>query len=168
MTVSVQVGEKAVSVTPGEDSGAHQVTVGAQAYTVAVEQSNAEWLLLRIDGQPVRAVVAETETEHQVWLDGEIYRLPKPERRSQRRGSSGTAASGALTASMPGQVVAVPVAVGDAVTPGTTLVILESMKMEQRLTAPRAGTVTAVNCRMGETVDRGQVLVQLEQQERKG
>ncbi len=67
-----------------------------------------------------------------------------------------------VEAPIPGKVVSVGVAVGDAVEPGQPLVVLEAMKMENELTAPQAGTVTAVHVEPGRTVDAGTVLVELE------
>ena len=63
---------------------------------------------------------------------------------------------------MPGTVIKVLVAAGDAVEARDTLVVMEAMKMEMPLLAPRAGTVGAVHVAEGETVARGAVLVELE------
>jgi len=48
---------------------------------------------------------------------------------------------GALTAPMPGRLVAFAVRVGDAVVPGQPLAVLDAMKMEHTIAAPFAGTV---------------------------
>ena len=50
--------------------------------------------------------------------------------------------AGALVAPMPGTVVRVAVAVGEAVVAGQPLIWLEAMKMEHVVHAPAAGTVT--------------------------
>jgi biotin carboxyl carrier protein len=62
---------------------------------------------------------------------------------------------------MPGKVVRVEVAVGDAVALGDALVVLEAMKMEQVVRAPEAGVVAAVLVAEGAQVDGGQALVVL-------
>ncbi|MBS0253785.1 MAG: acetyl/propionyl/methylcrotonyl-CoA carboxylase subunit alpha [Proteobacteria bacterium] len=56
-------------------------------------------------------------------------------------GSHHSAADGAILAPMPGKVIAVLVAEGQAVAKGDKLLTLEAMKMEHTLTAPFAGTV---------------------------
>ena len=71
-------------------------------------------------------------------------------------------AAGGLVAPMPGRVVSVGVAVGDAVTKGQTLVVLEAMKMEQSLTAPADGVIAEVRCAAGDLVDAGMALIVLE------
>ena len=63
---------------------------------------------------------------------------------------------------MPGLIRQVTVVVGEAVKRGTTLVLMEAMKMELRVNAPRDGHVRKVNCSVGQVVDKGQVLVELE------
>jgi biotin carboxyl carrier protein len=63
---------------------------------------------------------------------------------------------------MPGTVVAVAVASGDAVAKGAALVTVEAMKMEHAVTAPRDGVVKAVNVAVGDKVDEGVELVVLE------
>ena len=63
---------------------------------------------------------------------------------------------------MPGQVRAVNVSEGDAVTKGQTLLLLEAMKMEIRVQAPRDGMVVSVKVKQGQTVEREQLLITLE------
>jgi acetyl-CoA/propionyl-CoA carboxylase biotin carboxyl carrier protein len=66
-----------------------------------------------------------------------------------------------VKAPMMSRVVKVCVAVGDAVTAGQPLVVVEAMKMESELASPRDGVVQAVGCAAGDTVQQGQVLVSL-------
>ena len=67
-----------------------------------------------------------------------------------------------LIAPMPGMIVRVAVQVGDTVTPGQGLVVMEAMKMENELRATSAGTVKAVLAQPGTAVDKGAVLLELE------
>jgi acetyl-CoA carboxylase biotin carboxyl carrier protein len=48
--------------------------------------------------------------------------------------------------------------VGDAVTEGDTIVILESMKMEMPVEAPAAGTISAIRVAEGAPVNEGDVV----------
>ena len=72
------------------------------------------------------------------------------------------ASSGQVTAPMPGKVIAMLVAAGDAVKAGQALVITEAMKMEHSLTAPRDGTVAELLCSVGDQVAEGVELLRLE------
>lgn len=67
-----------------------------------------------------------------------------------------------LRASMPGIVVDIKVAEGDAVGEGQTLVVLEAMKMQNPLAAEVPGKVTRVLCKKGEAVAAGALLLELE------
>jgi acetyl-CoA/propionyl-CoA carboxylase biotin carboxyl carrier protein len=73
---------------------------------------------------------------------------------------TGAAHAGAdsLTAPMPGTVTVVKVAVGDEVTAGQSLLVVEAMKMEHVISAPHAGTVSELDVRPGTTVAMDQVL----------
>lgn len=73
-----------------------------------------------------------------------------------------SAAHGAVTAPMPGRVVAVLVAAGDRVYAGKPLVIVEAMKMQNELTAVVGGVVHRVVAVEGQSVERGAVLVEIE------
>ncbi|MFF5024907.1 acetyl/propionyl/methylcrotonyl-CoA carboxylase subunit alpha [Streptomyces collinus] len=73
---------------------------------------------------------------------------------------TGAAHAGAdsLTAPMPGTVTVVKVAVGDEVTAGQSLLVVEAMKMEHVISAPHAGTVAELDVTPGSTVAMDQVL----------
>jgi acetyl/propionyl-CoA carboxylase alpha subunit len=70
--------------------------------------------------------------------------------------------SSAVLAPMPGTVIAVRVAPGDAVRARDPLVVLEAMKMETPLVSPYDGTVRAVHVAEGDRVAGGALLVELE------
>jgi len=63
-----------------------------------------------------------------------------------------------LKAPMPGMIVRYSKQVGDAVTKGETVVILEAMKMENALQAPADGTIKAINYSSGDSVAKNDVL----------
>lgn len=66
-----------------------------------------------------------------------------------------------IKAPIPGLVVKVPIAAGQEVAEGETMIILEAMKMENELRAPRAGLVHEVRIKPGDQVALGQVLTTL-------
>jgi propionyl-CoA carboxylase alpha chain len=72
---------------------------------------------------------------------------------------------GGLVAPMPGTVLDVRVVVGDLVEAGSTLVVMEAMKMEHHINAPDDGIVTEVFVSAGEQVDNGAALLMIETNE---
>jgi acetyl-CoA carboxylase biotin carboxylase subunit len=90
---------------------------------------------------------------------GVTYTLSKGNTAQSRRKAHH--AEGALTAVMPGQVTKILVSVGDTVTKGQTLALLEAMKMEIRVNAPSDGTVQNILVEQGQVVERGAVIIEL-------
>jgi biotin carboxyl carrier protein len=82
-------------------------------------------------------------------------------RRLHSQGAAAHASSGAgrVSAPMPGKVVRVLVAAGDAVRARQPLVVVEAMKMENELRAERDGTIAELHAREGMLVEAGALLV---------
>ena len=77
-------------------------------------------------------------------------------------GAGGAASSGSILSPMPGKVIAVDVAAGQAVTKGQKLLTLEAMKMEHSLVAPFDGVVAELNASEGAQVQVEALLVRIE------
>ena len=103
---------------------------------------------------------AWVNSELHLWLDGDLFVFQREEARRRGRSSS-AAASGDVLAPMPGSVLEVLVAEGDAVEQNQTVAIMESMKMELVITAPRDGVVRRVSVSPGQQVERGMRLLEL-------
>ena len=116
-------------------------------------------LNLLIDGQHVTAYVSSDNTKRWVTVNGQTFVLTKSS--GARKGGHAHHAAGELTAPMPGQVRAVNVSEGDAVTKGQTLLVLEAMKMEIRVHAPQDGVVKKLFVKQGQTVEREQILIEI-------
>src|SRR5258706_11140072 len=122
---------------------------------ITVRGNEAE---LRVDGRTHFVPFVIDGATISFAYDGEIWFVEAPERglraRARHRDHS-------TSAPMPGVVLKILVAVGDEVTKGTPLLILEAMKMEHQLTAPSDGIVASINCKEGELVQPGLDLVTL-------
>jgi 3-methylcrotonyl-CoA carboxylase alpha subunit len=95
-----------------------------------------------------------------VFGDGAAARLSA--HRPVEAAGAGALLDGAVLTPMPGRIVSVAVAAGEAVIAGQTLVVLEAMKMEHALTAPAEGRVKEVRVAVGDQVTEGTVAARLE------
>ena len=84
-----------------------------------------------------------------------------PAPKAAPKASSGTAGSVAIKAPMPGNILKVNCKVGDTVSKGDVLVVLEAMKMENDICAPDNGVVASVEVSQGNSVETDAVLVTL-------
>ena len=74
-------------------------------------------------------------------------------------------AGGDLKAPMMGTVLKVAAAVGDKISVGDTVIVIESMKMELRIVSEIDGIIASINCQEGETVERHAVVALVEPEE---
>ena len=66
---------------------------------------------------------------------------------------------GGIAAPMPGLILRLEKAVGDDITAGETILVLEAMKMENALKATATGKIKSINCDIGDNVKKGDLLV---------
>ena len=121
---------------------------------------------LILDGKSYEAFVYQGDEDWEVLIRGRQYQVNIEDEREKRLKTAfqGTARSGAdflLKAPMPGLVISVLVIEGQIVEKGQTLLILESMKMQNELRAPSAGKVARVRIKAGESVEQKQILLNL-------
>jgi 3-methylcrotonyl-CoA carboxylase alpha subunit len=115
------------------------------------------------DGTQLPLIHHREGNMHQISFDGSTVTVEiiDPLAARRRRREDETGGTGTVKALMPGRVVRVLVAQGDAVRKGAGLVILEAMKMENEIQAPADGTVDAVFVEPGQTVEAGADLVHI-------
>ena len=137
-----------------------EITVDDQPLAVTLVSAAPDRVVLELDG--VRRAFAVHRTDAAVYVDDaagsatlvRVPRFPDP---------NAHAVAGSLLAPMPGGVVRVTAAVGDRVTAGQPLVVLEAMKMEHTVVAPLDGVLTAVHVQPGDQVESGQALAVVEE-----
>ncbi len=72
-----------------------------------------------------------------------------------------SAGGAGIKAPLPGVVLDIKVKVGDTVTKGQTVAILEAMKMENNINADREGQVVAINVEKGQSIAEGTDIITL-------
>ncbi|WP_439598185.1 acetyl/propionyl/methylcrotonyl-CoA carboxylase subunit alpha [Falsiroseomonas sp.] len=128
--------------------------------SVAAPRWAGDGLAAVLDGQALRATVLREGALLTVLLDGATHELALIDPGA----ATGAAQEGGgrVLAPMPGRILEIKVAEGEAVARGAVLLVMEAMKVQMRITAPADGLVQALRCRVGELVEDGSELVLLE------
>jgi 3-methylcrotonyl-CoA carboxylase alpha subunit len=154
----LRCGEELFEVQVREAKGEWEAVVNGQPLRLSLRPAGEGRCVVQHAGQPTTLHFArDGGTLHLFW-DGVAYRLVEAREDARLPARHDT---GALEAPMPGRVSAVKVGVGQRVTKGEELLIVEAMKMENALRAPRDGVVRAVHASVGEMVAPGRALVEI-------
>jgi len=127
-----------------------EVVVNGTKYEVAVEEKKGQAGSTSAPSAPASEPAAAPRT-------ASAPATPKP----STPPAGGASGEGAVVAQMPGTIVDIDVNVGDKVTRGQKLLVLEAMKMENEIVAPQDGTVSEISVTAGALVNAGDVLVVL-------
>ena len=135
------------------------VTMNGKRYEVEVERMSAFHMLTREEiasgvstpVQPVAAPAPKAAAPAAPAASPAPAAAAAPAAKAAPGGTS-------VTSPMPGAVLGVKVNVGDKVSAGQTMFVLEAMKMENEIVAPVDGTVASINVKTGDTVDTDQVM----------
>ena len=114
------------------------VTVNGPNYTVTLDQEKA------VAAKPVAAAA------------------PAPAQPAPAAAAKPAAGGGAVKSPLPGVILDIKVAVGDAVKVGQRLMVLEPMKMENNVDSDKEGTVAEIRVGTGDSVLEGDVLIVIE------
>lgn len=118
---------------------------------------------LRLDGTPERVFLVVEGDRMFVHVRGRALEVAAVDTLERVRQKIRARQGGEdLTAPMPGVVVELRVAAGDAVEAGDTLLVIESMKLQTAIRAESRGRVTELPFEVGRSFRRGDVLVRLQ------
>jgi biotin carboxyl carrier protein len=161
----------------------YEVTVGERVFEVDVEGESvrvsgrsARASILAVSGSPLMRVMVDGVSRTyamsrdkdgwRVHSEGRLWVVDVSDERArslrQMVGNKHSRAPGGLIkAPMPGLVLRVEVEVGQHVTAGSGLVVLEAMKMENEIRSTQDGVVQRILVRPGQAVDKGAELVEV-------
>ena len=143
--VRVEGREVRAHLSPIPGTPLRHLLVDDASLTLAMERGSAGGWQLLVHGTGEEVEVVDERTRYVRALTG---------------GGKGRGGPSQLKAPMPGLVVQVLVAAGQAIEVGQSLIVLEAMKMENELRATAAGQVATVSVQPGQAVDKGQLLIE--------
>lgn len=135
--------------------------IDERAVAVALAATGPGTCRLTVDGEATEIMLASDGDLTHVHLDGASFTVRYTDPVLRHAGHAGGSTDDVAQAPMPGVAIAVHVAEGEHVARGTTLLVIESMKLETAIKASRDGTVETVHVAAGQTFERGAALVTL-------
>ena len=167
MDLIARVGERVERVSIEREGARFLVRIGERAYDVESRALGGWVRSLLVDGASYEVAVFRRGTD--AWSISHRGRstpvevlAPLAHLAEATRGEGARKGRQVVAAYMPGRVVAVSVAEGDAVEAGAPLVVLEAMKMQNEIQAERAAVVRRIHVTPGQAVEGGDPLVELE------
>jgi len=163
MRYHVTVGEQtlAVEVTRGPDGVFRAHPEDGPELLVSVQNESPGLVELQVDGQRVQVLPSDGEvrfrSQHlaahaESWLEHAAQAVGTGSGNQHRK----------VLASMPGRIIQISCQVGETVSVGAQLLVMEAMKMQNELSAKSSGVVRAICVSVGQNVERGELLVELE------
>ena len=162
-----QDGEREVVVIARRPrSGGVRLDLPSGPLEADVRRADDGRLAIQLGDDTVAATVVRRQTadgvDYTLFAGGTSRRLRLVDPLDVTQYETAGAAEDAVRAPLPGKIIDLKVKVGDKVSKGQPLLVLEAMKMEHTLTAPADGTVKSVRYAVGEQVAEGAELVEFE------
>ncbi len=146
----------------------HLLRIAGREYQAEVKELTPERALVLVDGKEYAVDLVRlgrrrplAEAVRPVAAPAAAAAAVSPAAPTASRSPGATRVEGAITAPMPGLVLALKVKEGESVQAGQALLVMEAMKMESAVTAPYSGTVARLYVREGDSVSEGDLLVDL-------
>jgi biotin carboxyl carrier protein len=156
----VKLGDAEFPVVAEDDT----ITVDGRTYTVEVTEEGkvlVDGIAHDVDLEGDKATVDEKSYEVQA-IGLALAAAASPPAMAAPAPSAAEAGTGAVMAIMPGKIIRVMVEVGQEVSEGESVCVLEAMKMENELHARQDGTVKAVYVKPGDDVEKDYVLIEID------
>ncbi len=163
MKMTVRTGEREHEVTVERRDGQFRVVVDGKEHLVDVRPLEADFHSIMMEGRSYELSIEADGDRYHVRHGASQRTVSLVDATRRGREALGRAhGPETVVTVMPGKVVRVLVAPGDAVEAGQGLVVVEAMKMENEIGAPRAGRVAAVEVEPGRAVEAGTTLLILD------
>ncbi|MEO9703214.1 acetyl/propionyl/methylcrotonyl-CoA carboxylase subunit alpha [Marinobacter alexandrii] len=156
--LQLQVGEEIHDLKILERDDRYQVYVGDSVYNLTARLDD-DFLQAVVNGHRISIHGNLHNDQLVLFYEGDTFQCNVYR---ETYGFEDMAGEGSLEAPMNGAIVAVQAKVGDTVTAGQTLVIMEAMKMEHAIKAPADGVVSEIFFAEGDQVSEGAELIAID------
>ena len=143
------------------ERGTYRIDLGKGPVDIDIRPISDHCLSLIMKQKSFLVYYAQNERRTYIHVNGHEICLEKADRTVGVDAGRAGAEGGSIAAPMPGTVVAIQVQQGDRVKKNQSLVIVESMKMENALRSPMEGRVERVHFQEGDLVDAGVPIVEI-------
>ena len=158
MKLVVEVNGEAKDVELTRDGRSVTATVDGREYVLDASEPEPGVYLLKHEG----SVFEAHADEKSVTVAGRTFETKVVDPKRLRGSALGAAAEhghAEIRTAMPGKVVRILKAMGDPVTKGEGVVVVEAMKMQNELKSPKDGVIGDIKVAEGSTVGAGDTLV---------
>ena len=161
--------ERRVQVRRDQDN--FVVTIDERPYTVQAELIGPGQIQITMDNKVYTCAIVQEGNRRFVFLDGKLYELRKVEKPAFTSYEHGALpdstilsdeSEGDVISPMPGRIVKILVREDDIVESGQDLLIVEAMKMENRIKSPYSGRVTCIHFQEGDQISDGTPLMEID------
>lgn len=165
MKIEIKNGENAHLIEVKKD--ARNALIDGKSHQYEMEALGQGRYLLRVDGKT--HIISNPYVENgrvEFTIDGKSASFDIKDEQAMLLDSLGfktgeSKGQGTLKSPMPGKIVNVLVNMGDEVSAGDPVIILEAMKMENELKAPIGGKITGINVEIGKSVEKNAALLEI-------
>ena len=132
----------------------YKITVNEKTYSVNVGRIEDDHVNVNLDGKSFDVEIENTKSKSSKTPRLDRGRsVPSAATASDKTNPpGGKPGKGDINAPLPGAILKVLVAVGDEVTEGQTVAVMEAMKMENEIEAPVAGKISKIAVKEGDTI----------------
>jgi biotin carboxyl carrier protein len=138
----------------------YRMTVNDQTYEVEIVDLHASPVVVKVDGEQFEVLPEMVELEIAQPAPRPVNTQPRVT--PSNGGSSSPRNPNAIAAPIPGVIVSISVKVGEVISVGQEVCILEAMKMKNVIRASRAGRIEDIKISVGQQVRHSDVLMTYE------
>ncbi len=141
----------------------YKMKINGNEYVVSVDIKDEQKAKVVVNGTTYRVELENTTVKKAVPSRPQVAAAPAshpvPNTAAPVKPAAPAGEGHHVLSPLPGVILDIKVAVGDTVSAGQTLVVLEAMKMENNIDAPVGGVVKAIATRSGDSVLEGNLLI---------